>query len=344
MLTGGEHLHKYSCRCCGKKSIANLPAGVPDSAFGPCLMGLFATLTGTLHVAKREAIQLMKDLYDVEIGLGSAPNIEERVTKALDPVYNRIHHLVIEGTFSKHFDETSWRDSGKRHYAWIASCSMAAFFKLHTNRSRKAFEELVGKKADNLKAVTDRYSVYATIGNLHQYCLAHLIRDFHRYSERDGPDGEIGEALSHELARACRIHKDYRGGEISLKKRNMRIGHCKCRVKFWLDDGFANGSDKLSRLCETLLNNFSKLWTFTKVKGMEPTNNLAERDLRKLVIWRKKSFGTRSERGQRFVERVTSVVETAKRHGKNALRFIQEAVISFFAGQSAPYICESMGI
>jgi transposase len=337
-------LHKYSCKDCGKKSIADLPIGVPDSAFGPRLMGLFATLTGALHVAKREAIQLMKDLYYVDIGLGSAPNIEERVTKALNQVYNRIHHLVIEGTFCKHFDETTWRDSGKRCYAWIASCSMAAFFKLHTSRSRKAFEELAGKEANDFKAVTDRYSVYATIGRFHQYCLAHLIRDFRRYAERDGPDGEIGEALAHELARACRTHKDYRDGEICLKQRNIRIGHCKRRVRFWLDDGFANGSDKLSGLCETLLNSLSKLWTFTKVDGMEPTNNLAERDLRKLVIWRKKSFGTRSERGQRFVERVTSVVETVKRHGKNALRFIQDAVENFFLGKPAPHICESLGI
>jgi transposase len=337
-------LHKYHCKDCGRKSAADLPKGIPDSAFGPRLMGLFATLTGGLHVAKREAIQLMKDLYDVDIGLGSASNIEERVSKALDPVYRRIHKLVIEGSFCKHFDETSWRDSGRRHYAWVASCSMAAFFRLHTNRSRQAFEELVGKSAGGFQAVTDRYSVYATIGKFHQFCLAHLIRDFRRYAERDGPDGEIGKAMAHELARVCGIHKDYREEEISLRQRNMRIGHRKRQVEFWLDDGFANGSDKLSVLCETLLNDFSKLWTFTKVKGMEPTNNVAERDLHKLMIWRKKSFGTRSNRGQRFVERITSVVETAKRHGKNALNFVQTAVSRFFAGQSAPHICESLGI
>lgn len=337
-------LYKYSCKNCGKKSVADLPTGVPDSAFGPRLMGLFATLTGALHVAKREAIQLIRDLYDVDIGLGSAPNIEERVANALDPVYDGIHNLVIEGVFCKHFDETSWRDSGKRRYAWVASCSMAAFFRLHANRNRKAFEELLGKEVDSFQAVTDRYSVYATIGKFHQYCLAHLIRDFRRYAERDGPDGEMGEALAHEFARICGIHRDYRKGEISLKQRNMRIGHRKRQVEFWLYDGFANGSDKFSALCKTLLDDFNKLWIFTKVHGMEPTNNLAERDLRKLVIWRKKSFGTRSARGQRFVERITSVVETVKRHGKNALRFIQDAVANFFAGKPAPYICKSLGI
>jgi transposase len=337
-------LYKYSCKDCGRKSAAKLPEGIPDSAFGSRLMGLFATLTGALHVAKREAIQLIKDLYDIDIGLGSAPNIEERVSKALDPVYRRIHNLVIDSAFCKHFDETTWRNSGKRCYAWVASCSMAAFFKLHAHRSGKAFEELVGKKADGLAVVTDRYAVYTTIGRLHQYCLAHLIRDFRRYAERDGPDRETGKALARELALVCKIHRDYRDGKISLKQRNGRIDRRKHRVEFWLDDGFANGSDKLSGLCDSLLSNFNKLWTFTKIEGMEPTNNLAERDLRKLVIWRKKSFGTRSNRGQKFVERITSVVETAKRHGKNALKFIQDAVARFFAMKTAPYICESLGI
>jgi transposase len=307
-------------------------------------MGLFATLAGVLHVAKREAIQLMKDLYDIDISLGSAPNIEERVAQALDPVYRRIHHLVIEGAFSKHFDETTWRNSGKLRFAWVASCKVAAFFKLHANRSRRAFEELVGKGAEGFEAVTDRYAVYATIGRHHQYCLAHLIRDFRRYSERDGPDGAIGEVLANEFARVCGIHKNYRQGEISLKQQNMRIGHRKREVERWLDDGFANGSDKLSGLCDSLLKDFHKLWTFSKIEGMEPTNNMAERDLGKLVIWRKKSFGTRSSRGQRFVERITSVTETVKRHGQNALKFIQDAVISFFSGTPVPHICESLGI
>ena len=203
---------------------------------------------------------------------------------------------------------------------------------------------MVGRKVKGFEAVTDRYSVYATIGKNHQYCLAHIIRDFRRYSERDGPDSEIGEALVDEFARVCRIQKDYRKREISLKQRNMRIGHRKRQVEFWLTDGFANGSDKLSRLCKSLLEAFDRLWTFTRVQGMEPTNNLAERDLRKLVIWRKKSFGTRSDRGQRFVERITSVGETVKRHGQNTLLFIQNAVANFFAGKPAPYICENLGL
>lgn len=337
-------LQKYRCHSCGKQSVANLPKGIPDSAFGPKLMGLFAYLTGTLHLAKREAIQLIKDLYNIDIGLGSAPNIEARVANALDPVYQKIHDVVIEGKLCKHFDETSWRNSGKRHYVWLASSKIATFFAIHPRRNKEAFEMLIkSKDPSDFAAVTDRNAVYNAIGK-HQFCFPHLIRDFRLYSQRDGPDQQAGKKLEDKLSKVCQIHGKYREGEITLKQRNLRIGHCKRQVEDWLCFGVANGSEELCGLCERLLNDFDKLWTFTKVEDMEPTNNLAERDLRKLVIWRKKSLGTRSDRGQRFVERITSVAETSKRHGQNVLKFIQDVVTSFFAGKPMPHICENLGI
>ena len=91
-----------------------------------------------------------------------------------------------------------------------------------------------------------------------------------------------------------------------------------------------------------LLNQTCKIWAFTQVDDMEPTNNQAERDLRKLVIWRKKSYGTRSSRGEKFVERITSVVQTLRKHGVNALRFIQSAISNYYQGKLPPELpCES---
>lgn len=336
-------LQRYSCDSCGKNSTANLPAGVPHSAFGPKLMGLLAVLTGVFHLAKREATQLIKDLYDVDVGLGSVPNIEERVTSALEPVYNRIHHFVIEGKLCKHFDETGWRDSGKRHYVWLGCCEHAAVYMIDRNRSSEAFQRLVRKDLKDTPVVTDRYAVYKKLGKVHQYCLAHLIREFQHYAERDGPDKELGKALKEGLSTACHIHGKYRKGEITMTQRNQRLGHLKRKVEVSLEDGMANGSEELYKLCESLLDDYDKLWTFTKVSGMEPTNNLAERDLRKLVIWRRKSYGTRSNRGKRFVERITTVAQTLKRGGHNVLRFIQQTIERAYRNMSAPFIFEAMG-
>lgn len=306
-------------------------------------MGLLATLTGVFHLAKREAAQLIKDLYGVEMGVGSVPNIEEKVAKAIEPVYDRIHTFMIKSKIYKHFDETGWRDSGKRHFVWIATCDYAALYMVDKTRSAEAFKRLIGVISQDQPVVTDRYAVYRSLGKAHQYCLAHLIRDFRRYAERDGPDKEIGRALERELQKVCRTHKRYREGKISWDARNRLLAKRKAKVEFWLEDGLANGSDQLHTLCETLLQEFDRLWIFMTVPGMEPTNNLAERDLRKLVIWRKKSYGTKSSRGKRFVEIITTTSQTLRKHGQNVLHYIQEVIASFYSGSAPPFMVEAMG-
>ena len=332
---------KHKCASCGESSFADLPNGVPNSSFGPRLMALIVTLTGAFHLSKRDAMQLVRDLYGIEISEGSIINVEERVASALKEIYERIHRAVMTGVFAKHFDETSWRDCGRNHYVWIGSTSIASCYRIDSSRSRAAFESFSGTLS-NGPVITDRYAVYAHL-KIHQYCLAHLIRDFRKYSERDGPDAEIGRALTQELKQICKNHREFRHGRISERSRNARFRHQKIRLENHLIDGFANGSDELSGLCDRLLDNMHKLWTFSEFTDVDPTNNLAERDLRKIVLWRKKSYGTRSDRGKRFVERISSVTSTARKAGKNILAFITESVFAFYSGDSAPLIKPSHG-
>lgn len=225
---------------------------------------------------------------------------------------------------------------------WLTTCEQTAVYKIDRNRSTAAFQRLIRQEKWEAPAVTDRYAVYSSFRD-HQYCLAHLIREFKGYGERKDPDKPIGVALEKELGLSCRIHGEYRKNKISLEQRNRCLGARKKRVLYHLEDGFANGSDALSKLCGTLLDNFEKLWTFTRILGMEPTNNMAERDLRKLVIWRRKSYGTRSDRGKSFVERITTVSQTIRKQSGNVLHFVQQAIEYFYAKISPPLISEAMG-
>ena len=59
-----------------------------------------------------------------------------------------------------------------------------------------------------------------------------------------------------------------------------------------------------------------------ETEDVEPTNNHGELELRDFVLWRKRSFGTQSERGERFAERVMTVVRTARKQGKAVLDFL----------------------
>lgn len=328
---------KYRCYSCGETAFAELPTGVPNSAFGPRLMAFLATLTGVFHLAKRDAMQLVRDLYGITISEGSIVNVEERVSNALSEVYERIHQHVMKSVLPKHFDETSWRNSGKNHWVWVASTSNATCFSIEASRSKEAFQLFAGFLGQ-APVVTDRYSAYSGIERPHQYCLAHLIRDFRKFAERDGLDGEIGQILEKDLREICKTQRDFREGRLTQRSRDARFRHKKRRLSEGLIDGLANGSQELSSLCDRLWDDMEKLWTFSKYTDVDPTNNLAERDLRKLVLWRKKSYGTRSSRGQRFVERISTIAETIRKAGENILSFVIKSVLAFYSNESAPFV------
>jgi transposase len=52
------------------------------------------------------------------------------------------------------------------------------------------------------------------------------------------------------------------------------------------------------------------------VVSVEPTNNGAERALRPSVLWRKGTFGSDSETGTRFAERLLTVVASCPQQGR----------------------------
>ena len=79
-------------------------------------------------------------------------------------------------------------------------------------------------------------------------------------------------------------------------------------------------------MCQELYDHREHLWTFLKNPQVEPTNNAAERSLRHGVIWRRLSFGTQSERGDRFGEVMLTIVETCRQRHRNVLQFVTHAL------------------
>jgi Transposase IS66 family len=89
-------------------------------------------------------------------------------------------------------------------------------------------------------------------------------------------------------------------------------------------------------LCKELVEHREHLWTFVAVEDIEPTNNAAERALRRAVIWRKLSSGTQSASGSRFVEQMLTVIETARRRGRNVFAWLTEAVQAHLRRENTP--------
>ena len=92
----------------------------------------------------------------------------------------------------------------------------------------------------------------------------------------------------------------------------------------------------VSGSCADILTHRLALWTYVDQDGVEPTNNHAERELRAFVLWRKRSFGTQSERGNLFAERVMTVAHTARKQNKNVLEFLTACCTAARSGATPP--------
>ncbi len=318
-----EH-QALACRCasCGKKVRAFLPYDVTISTFGPKIKALSSTLSGKFHLSKRNIRELFKTLFNIDISLGSIINVEAQASAFLKEPYEEALKLLRKSK-TVHADETGWKTKGQAKWLWQASDKQIVIFKLFSSRGKKAFQSFLGKDCiQNL--VTDRFRVYSTLG-LHQYCWAHLKRDFKRIEQRDGLVSWIGKLMGSLCGLLFRW---------SHEKDNLSDEEFKEKIKGLKEDFHylfklglrADTHDlklgKTGRFCERLLSEEEKLWAFIEDSTLDLTNNLSERNLRPAVLWRKVSFGNQSAKGEQFVERILSVVETLKIQKRNILGYL----------------------
>ena len=127
-----------------------------------------------------------------------------------------------------------------------------------------------------------------------------------------------------------------RDGTLSRATLRRQIAGLRPAFREVLERGTVCGCAKTEVVCTNLLALEPALWTFARVEGVQPTNNAAERAVRPAVLWRKRSFGCHSEAGCRFVERMLTVVQTLRLHGRSAFGYLVEAITAHRTGQPTP--------
>ena len=323
------------CTGCGHRWEGTLPAGVPRGQFGPGVLALIALLAGAYHLSTRQIHRLFQEVFHLDIGVGTVSQAQASVSAALAAVVTDAQGAVRQASVVN-VDETGHRQGRKRQWLWVAVSATQSVFRIDPHRNQAAAQALLG--ADFAGTVgSDRYSAYGWVAPTHrQLCWAHLLRDFQRMAERSGPAGDIGtELLAYGRALFALWHR-WHEGLLAREQFEQFMDLLRQVVKLTLTAGAHCGHPATEHTCEHLLELEEALWTFVKTPGVEPTNNTAERALRGYVIWRKLSFGTQSTRGNRFIERLSTVVATCRQHGRAVLAYLREAIEAFLCGRSAP--------
>jgi transposase len=323
------------CLTCGKSHRGKLPDGVPSGMLGPRAMATVSALSGKYHLSKRNIEEILSDLFGMNICLGTVSNTEARVSEVLSaPVEEAKGFVKEQGVV--HADETGHKMAGKKAWMWVAVTQYVSVFLIRCSRGQQVAMELLGEAFGGF-LVSDRWGAYNWIRTLQrQLCWAHLIRDFTKISEREGSSEEIGNKLLKYAQKMFHLWHLFVDGKLSRPELQLKMAPIRRAVESLLAEGMSCGHANTERTCKKILHLKEALWTFVDVPDVEPTNNLAERTIRPYVLWRKASFGTQSERGNLFVERMMTVSATCKQQGRNVIDYVTEAIRAHLRGDTVP--------
>jgi transposase len=260
-------------------------------------------------------------VLQVPLSLGAIQKLIDRVAQAIAPHDGAIATQARQAPVN-YIDETSWFLTSTLQWLWVMVSDTAAFYMIHPHRSKEAFAALIDDWAGIL--VSDGYGAYQSWVAGRQTCLAHLIRTARGLAERQHPDlAACGAWALAELQRLCHMATaPPTGGE--WRAWYARLCH--------LINQYHDRQDEAGKCARRLLREMDSLWVFLAQHGVDPTNNRAERALRFGVLWRKRSQGTASVKGNRWVERILSLKETCRLRSVSTYHVLVDAVASFFHG------------
>ena len=328
-------LHALYCPQCRVFTQADLPAGVPSGNFGPRLQAVMGLLSGRYHLSKRQIEELLGDVFDAHLSLGSVSNLEQQTSEALaEPFAEALEHTQTQPV--RHADETGWREDKKRAWLWVVVAGYVAVFLVRQSRGAKVAKELLGRSFRGI-LVSDRWNGYNWIQtSMRQLCWAHLYRHFKGFEDHGPEPKRLGLALQAAHDRMFHEWHRVRDGTLSRAQFQKLLRPIRREIIDLLEQGRLGDVAKVSGRCREILLLRDALFTFARVHGVEPTNNAAEQAVRPAVLWRKNSFGTDSERGSRFVERILTTVTTLRLQKRNVLDYLTAACEARLYGHEAP--------
>ena len=280
--------------------------------------------------------KFLRDVVGVTISRGQLRKIIGKVCVALeDPYQELLEALPAEAVLN--VDETGHKDNGQRLWTWCFRASLYTLFKIDPHRSGDVLIAVLGKEFDGVLGC-DCFSAYRRYMREFdvtlQFCLAHLIRDVKFLMSLPGPKEQAYGTRLRDALRAL-FGVIHQREQLAVPEFQTRLAAAREGV---LQAGQQNvpNSRHAQAMAKRLQTHGQSYFTFVTTPGVEPTNNLAERAIRFVVIDRHITQGTRSEAGQRWCERIWTVIATCTQQGRSVFDFLYAAVKAYFGDGCVP--------
>jgi hypothetical protein len=333
-----EHrARKYQDPRTGRVVIAPLPVAVTAAGLvGPKLSALAAYQKGDCHMSYSTIQRFWNEVLGIPISRSQLVNVVQKASAAFAEPYAQLREALVQEPFVGS-DESGHKDWGDRLWAWCFRASRFTVFHIDPSRGSEVLKAILTETFGGVVG-SDYYSAYhkfmADCGVLVQFCWAHLIRDI--------------RFLAEHLDRSLRIW----GDKLLVWVRQLfDTWH---RAGQMTEAGFARSMDRIRRgflkavrrppsrsEAQALADRFrggkaDNYFLFLTMPGIEPTNNQTEQAIRHLVIDRHITQGTRGKRGQRWCERVWTVIATCRQQKRRVFAFFCNALNAHFRQQPAP--------
>lgn len=328
----------YWCPKCQRVHYAALPQEVVKAGLaGPHLTALIAFLKSVGHCSFSTIRKYLRDVVGVQICRGQLAKLVQKVSASLAKTYEELLGTLPEAA-RLNVDETGHPDQGERLWTWCFRAPLYTLYHIDPSRGSEVLIAVLGKEFNGILGC-DYFSAYRKymkdFGVQVQFCLAHLIRDVKFLVEHpNAANRRYGELLLGHLRKLFGIihERDRYASDMSF-----RCALAKVRNDLVLDALLELADTReAANLANRFENHLESYFRFITEPDVEPTNNLAEQAIRFVAIHRRMTQGTRGPAGQRWCERIWTVVTTCAQQSRSVFDFLVEAVTAHFQGAPAP--------
>lgn len=237
----------------------------------------------------------------------------KRIGKLLEPALERLKGDYRQSPV-RHADETGWRTDGGNGYSWYFGSENVSLHLFRATRSASVVREVLGTAQLGGVLVVDRYGGYNRVPTAIQYCYAHLLREMKDLEQEFEHNTEIKNYTSQmklHLSDAMQLRKrgvgeaEYQIAATTIKAKILELSDRQAKhpaVRKWQD---------------FFVEKAGRLYQWTSSAQIPAENNYAEREIRKIVIARKMSYGSQSTQGAKTRETWTSILQTLKKREAN---------------------------
>ncbi len=319
------HLTTYKGQCdkCGEVSSTHPlkvshGTGAAAVQIGPGTLSAAVKLQYEYGLSKRKTCRILNDFFGLSLTAGGLVQASHRVGKKCDVDYLHLKQEVQSSSVI-HSDETSWYVGNPKNWLWVFTNASNTLYKVDGSRGREVIHSTLGKEYKGV-LVSDCLSIYDNVNTLQQKCYSHHLKAISQAIEKNTTSYLL--EIKTMLKAAMYLHKSKE--EIQHKK------YVKCRNALEQKADAMLFSSRADPVEEKIANRLRKqrdhLFTFLYYAGVDPTNNLAERQLRPAVIARKVSCGNKTRKGADTWEICTSLLATHKQRGIDSYQYFRQKI------------------